>query len=333
MIVLTFSLNWYDIFNTDVDMKPTLLISFVFIVINFILALCNTLLYSLQLSEKVAIRSCLVQIANIIGLLLLQKFTQSSLIWMSILFGITSCIVYIENSIEIFVKHKYLRPNLKLFDRTKIKSISNVGLKFFIIQVSCMLLYTVDNMLITYYFGAAEVTPFHVAYKAFNMGFSVLSALTVPYWSRTTEALASGDVAWVRKTIKKMREIYLLFVGAYIFLAIIFKPLAKLWMGRELYYQPGLIEVMCIYYILFSFVTITTPFINGTGKINGQLVVSSLMGIANIPLSVFLGVNCEMGVVGIRLATTILMFIGAIYYPINLNMILKDIEKKNTNIL
>ena len=165
---------------------------------------------------------------------------------MAILFGLTSCIVYVENTIELFVKYKYLRPNIKSFEKSKIRSISNVGIKFFIIQVSCMLLYTVDNMLITYYFGAEEVTPFHIVYKAFNMVFSVLSALTVPYWSRTTEAIASGDITWVRKTVKKIRVIYSFFAIAYICLAIIFKPLAKLWMGRELIYQPGLIEIMCI---------------------------------------------------------------------------------------
>lgn len=330
LIVLCLTLNWKNVFSSEIDMKVPLIISFSFICINFVLALCNTLLYALHLSERVAFRSVLVQIGNIAGIVLLKQFTseEHSLIWMSILFGATSLIVYIETSFRLFLKNPYLRPSINFFDKKKIKSISNVGIKFFVIQISCLLLYTVDNLLITHFFGATEVTPFHVVYKAFNMGFSFLSALTVPYWSKTTDALVSNNISWIRKAIKKMYAIYSVFAVAYVGLTILFKPLAALWLGKELTYQPGLIGIMCIYYILFSFVTVNTPFINGTGKINGQLVVSTAMGIINVPLSIFLGVNCGLGVVGVRLATTILMAIGAVYYPINLHIILRKAEKE-----
>lgn len=329
LILITFLLDWYEVFNTTISMQLPLLISFVFIVINFVLALCNTLLYALQMSERVALRSCLVQVVNIVGLFLLRMFTEPSLVWMSILFGSTSTIVYIFTSVQLFKQYKYVRPSIREFDRNKISSICNVGVKFFMIQISCLLLYSVDNVLITHYFGAEEVTPYHVAYKAFNMGFSFLSALTVPYWARTTEALVKGNIAWIRQAIKKMYVICAGFAVAYIGLAVVFKPLANLWMGRELNYQSGLIEVMCLYHILFSFVTVNTPFINGTGKINGQLMMSGFMGIVCVPLSIFIGVNCGLGVVGIRLASSILMLLGAIYYPINLHRILDSEQKRS----
>lgn len=328
LVTMTLTLDWYSVFNTSIDMKPPLLISFACICVNFILALSNTLLYAFQLAERVAMRATLVQVLNVVGLFIISKYTESNLVLMAILFGSTNMIVYMGNSIQLFKKHNFITPSLRLYDKSKLKCICNVGLKFFAIQVSCLLLYTMDDILITHYFGAAEVTPFNVVYKAFNLGFSFLSALTVPYWSKTTEALAIGDTKWVRDTIRKIRYVFLMFVAAYIILAIGFKPLARLWMGRDLAYQPGLILVMCTYYILYSFVTITTPFINGSGKINGQLVLSVFMGIANVPLSIFLSVNCGMGVVGVRLATTVLMLLGVIYYPIALERILKQEENK-----
>ena len=51
-----------------------------------------------------------------------------------------------------------------------------------------------------------------------------------------------------------------------------------------------------------------------------------VIGIANIPFSIYLAKNCELGVMGIRLATTILMGIAAIVFPINLRMIIKKLE-------
>ena len=113
----------------------------------------------------------------------------------------------------------------------------------------------------------------------------------------------------------------------YIISAIVFKPVVALWLGRELDYQPGLIEVMCLYYILFSIVALNTHIINGTGKINFQVVLMSFLGVINIPLSVFFAKEIGLGVVGVRLATTILIGIAAVSFSINLNYILKKIER------
>lgn len=331
LLCMVFMLDWHTVFNTSIDMRLTLIISFGFICLNFVLALSNTLLYALQMAERVALRAFLTQVLNVAGLFVISRSCAPSLEIMAVLFGCTSMIIYGGNSIQLFRKYSYVKPSIHLFDRNKVRFICATGVKFFAIQISCLLLYTVDDVLITHYFGASEVTPFNVVNKAFNMGFSFLSALTVPYWSRTTEALSQGNVVWVRNAIKKVRAIFALFVVAYIVLAVLFKPLARLWMGRELIYQTGVISVMCVYYILFSFVTITTPFINGSGKINGQLILSVFMGIMNVPLSIFFSVQCGMGVVGVRFATMLLMLLGAIYYPIELERILRKAEKTVQN--
>lgn len=73
----------------------------------------------------------------------------------------------------------------------------------------------------------------------------------------------------------------------YMIAVIVFKPVVALWLGRELDYQPGLIGVMCLYYILFSIVALNTHIINGTGKINFQVILMSFLGVINTPLSVF----------------------------------------------
>ena len=117
----------------------------------------------------------------------------------------------------------------------------------------------------------------------------------------------------------------------YIALAILFKPIAHIWLGRNLEYPAGIILVMCIYYCLYSIVMVNTQFINGIGNVNCQLIVMVFMGIANVPLSIFLAKNCGFGVVGIRLATTILMAVAAVIFPVNLYKIVKKIETKNIN--
>ena len=51
--------------------------------------------------------------------------------------------------------------------------------------------------------------------------------------------------------------------------------------------------------------------------------------IINIPLSIYFAVNCGMGVLGIKLATTILVTISAVTLPINLRIVLNKMDNNN----
>lgn len=328
LISLVWILDWKKVFNTAIDLRAPLVISFAFICINFVLALINTLSYALQLSERVALRGCIVQIINVFGIVFLRKTSNENMILIAVLFGISSMIVHIGNTIQILKKYRYLSPFPIRLDKSTIGSICGSGLKFFIIQIACLLLHTVDNLIITYYFGSIEVTPFNIMYKVFSTAMSFLQALIIPYWARTTLAIEKKDINWLKKSTKKLNIICIFFCTGYIVLALIFKPIARMWIGYDLNYQQGLIVVMTIYYISYSFVSVNTQFINGTGKINGQVVIMVIMGIVNVPLSIYLAVTCGMGVVGVKIATTILMVIACVFFPVNLKLIMKSYEKE-----
>ena len=323
---LLLSLDWHSIFNTDIDMRMPLGISFAFICVNFVLALSNTIFYSIQSSHSVAIRHCIIQLLNIVGILCLIKYTHSSLVLISILFGSTTAFIYISNTILLIKKHNYVRISFVYFDKKSINDIANLGIKFFVIQLACLALYTVDNLLITNMFGGEAVTPFNITYRVFNTAYAFLSALCLPYWSKTTSAVAKRDIQWIKNANEHLNRISILFIGGFIILSMIFKPITNIWLGRELDYPDGLILIMCIYYCLFTIVTVKVQVINGTGYINFQMILMVIIGSLNVPLSIILAKTFGLGVVGVRLATTILMMIAAIAFSINLRQIMKKLE-------
>ena len=328
-LVLIIHLDWYKVFNTDIDMRGPLAISIAFICVNFVLALANTVLYALQLSHVIAIRYCFVQLLNIMGILVLKKYTQSNLLLIATLFGATNSIIYIYNSILLLKQHSFFRISHKYFNRNGVKDIANIGIKFFIIQIACLALHTVDNLLITNMFGAVAVTPFNITYKLFNTVYAFLSAVCVPYWSKTTQAVAQNNIAWIKSNIKHLNYIGALFVAGFILLALLFKPITNIWLRKELDYPSGLVLVMCVYYCLYTIMTVKVKIINGTGMIDFQMIFMVIIGVLNIPFSIFLAKNCGLGVVGIRLATTILMLAAAIAFPLDLRRIIKILEKKS----
>lgn len=329
LMVSVFAMDWKTLFSTKIDMRLPLLISFAFICVNFVLALSNTLLYALQKSERVSIRACLVQAINLVGVLLLGHLIDGSLVAMSVLFGVSTFVVYLYNTVHIFAKYNYLRPSVRYFEKEKIHQICNVGIKFFAIQIFCLMLFTVDNLLITHYFGAAEVTPFSIVNKVFNTAYSLFAAFLVPYWSRSAVAFAEKDYSWVKNAIRKVFMFFLMFFMGYILLAIIFDPLVTVWLGRKLQYQSSLVPVMCAFYSLYSLSGFITSFTNGSGKINVQLVVFAIAGILNIPFSIYLGVTRNLGTLGIRLATTILMLFVVIVLAIDLYKIVSELRKES----
>ena len=327
LIPLTFNLNLGNLFSTDIDMRIPLLISFIFICVNFVLALSNSILYAMQKAEMVSLRNIYVQLINIFGILLLKRFTTGNLIYVSVLFGLSTMLIYIYNTYKICSSDKNLMPSYRQFDKKYIVSVCNVGIKFFIIQLMCLLMFTLENMLITHYYGPEQVTPYSIVDKIFSTAYSVWAAFLIPYWSVTTTAVAENNIKWIKESLKKVSKIFTLFFFGYLLLALIFKPLVALWLHQELIFQPGIIALMCIYYILYSILAIECQFINGTGRINTQLILYLILGLISIPFSIFLGVYIGLGPFGIKLATTILVFVEDIILAFDLARIIKELSQ------
>lgn len=326
-VVASIFIDWNWVFNTTIDMTLPVILSFVFICFNFVLALSNTILYALQKSELVSLRSIFMQVINIIGIWALSKISNGNLVLISLLFGAGTTITYLINTVRLLKEYDFFRPSFSLFEKKYVKTICNVGIKFFIIQIAVILMYTVDNLLISRYFGADSVTPYSMINKIYSAGYGFFTAIMVPIWSASTAAFANRDLKWFGEVIKKLNIVTLIFSIGYILVGVVFVPLSEVWLGQRLDYPKGLISVMVVYYILQSFQNPYCQMNNGIGALNGQVVLGIFQGVVNIPLSIWLATTAGLGVVGIKLATTILMGVGAIFQPIYYYRTIKKIKK------
>ena len=331
LIVFSIFIDWKNVFKTSIDLQLTMIITFVFICINFILALSNTVLYAMQLSETVSFRNVLMHIINIFGLVFLKQFSEGNLVYVAILFGAGTTLTYLINSINIWKKYKFFRPRLKTYDRGYVKEICSVGIKFFVMQIAAVVLFTTDNIIITRLFGSEAVTPCSMFNKIYNTGYGFFTAITVPIWSASTEALAKKNYEWFDKVLRKLNIVALVFFIGYVLVGIAFKPLAAIWLQRELDYPDGLILVMIIYYLMQTISVTYGSVNNGIGALNGQVVLGIIQGIVNVPMSIFLARNCGLGVVGVKLATAMLVGVGAIFQPIYYHITIDKLRKQAHN--
>lgn len=305
-VIIAF-VNDQQLFRTTINVKPVLYVSFIFICINFVLALSKVQLFAIQRAEKAGFMTVLIQAFNLIGVVVLSLISKGNILAVAILVGISGIAVNIMFSINVWKKHKEFIPHIKSFRKVEIASIGNLGIKFFIIQMAALVLYTTDNIIITQLFGPSFVTPYQTAYTAFGLVNGLFAAIMVPLWSKYTVAVENGNYKWIKNVIIKL-DLMLIPISLILGIGVFaFKPLSIIWLHKELDYSSGLITCMGIYYFLFIWGSIYSTVMNGIGKVNLQIVLAVLSAIINIPLSIYLGKQVGLNSTGVLLATIICM--------------------------
>src|SRR5204863_2942024 len=133
-----------------------------------------------------------------------------------------------------------------------VKSILNLGGAFFLIQIGSLILYQTDNIIITKILGPEAVTKFNVTYKLYYVIFVVSSIIASPYWSAFTDAYVKEDYQWIKKSMKRLREVWLFtsFVIVPVFF-VLSKFFFKIWLPDNLNISLSLSLSMAVY-IIFS---------------------------------------------------------------------------------
>jgi len=191
-----------------------------------------------------------------------------------------------------------------------------LGLGFFVMQISTLVLNTTDNLLIANLFGSAEVTPYAMVYKVFYLFIQIHAIVIMPMWSAYTAANATKDYAWMKSTIRKMNLFSLLITVGIVIGIFLFEPFAAVWLGRRLEYGTGLIVTVAIYMIAQMFANNYSAFLSGVGYIKVSVILSVIAAIINIPFSIFLARNLNWGLTGIIAGSLLAMLPSTIILPI-----------------
>lgn len=201
------------------------------------------------------------------------------------------------------------RPSLRHVKLKSISELMNLGIKFFILQMLFIVLITMDNLIITHLFGAAEVSPYQISHKYFGLLFAMFIITLTPIWSATTEAFVIRDYQWVRRVVDKYLKLWRYIVAIGTIMLIVSPAIYKLWIGNKVQISFSLslcwsllIMIMCGH-SLYSYV------INGVGYLYVQLIGAVSVMILKLPLSIFLAENLNFGPSGVILATIVLYFL------------------------
>lgn len=325
--IAAYFIDWNSVLGVkkglDENLREIVTISMIFVCLNFILSLCKNILYAYQKAGIVSLMELATQIFNLSGVLLFSNFIKASLFAMIIVYGCSMLMVNTGTSIVLYVKHQDVIPRLHEVNVSIGKDLTSLGIKFFVVQICALVLFTTDSLIISMIYGASDVTPYNTVNKLFTAVSNVYTALLAPIWSAVTKAKAEGNYSWLKKIIKRLNLLMIPFFACAIILAVIFRPLSAWWLQKNLFYSSGLIPLGCVYACLNIWCNTYSYISNGLELMRMSMITAIVQAVVNIPLSIVLAENFKMMSTGVLAGTVLSMCISAIVQPIAIRRCIK----------
>ena len=324
--IVALFVDWNKVFgvrNFTENLTAVVCLSVVFVAVNFVLSICKNVFYALQKAAIVSLMELTTQIINLVGVLIARVIIPSNLFAMALIYGLSMIVSSLIFTVALYGKNKSLRPNIRTVDMSEGRSITSLGLQFFIIQICALVLFTTDSLIISYLYGAADVTPYNTVNKLFNAVVGIYSALIVPVWSDVTKSKIEKRYEDVRKLVKKLQIILFPFIVGSIILAVLFRPISNLWLGQKLEYTTSLILFGMAYCVLTIWCNTYASIANGLELMKVSIITATVQAVVNIPLSLLCAEGLGMKTAGVLAGTVLSMMISAIVQPIAIRNYIK----------
>lgn len=331
-VIVAQFLNWGRLLgapDSNEDLKKVVVISFLFVAFNFILSICRNVLYALQKAAFVSFMQLGIQLINLVGVIILRHFSEASLISIAILYGASQILIDGTAGLIIYCRNKGLRPRIKNISKESSRSLTSLGLQFFAIQICGLILYATDSLLISYIYGAKDVTPYATVNKLFMIVSGLYLAFISPIWASVTQNKTIGNISKIKKMLKHLNLLMIPFAAMAVIISVFFRPISFLWLREELVYSNTLIILGAAYCLLTIWTNVYATVLNGLEVMKIPVILSIVNAVINIPLSLFFGFYLGMESAGILAGTVICMLIAGIAEPILLHKEFIRLEKEN----
>lgn len=329
LLGLTIFINTQDIYamlNVDKILVPNLRLVATLLCITICLTFVAKIIGSFFLAiQKPAINSLIASVAStltLIGLWFTSITRYNSFLTICLIFTSMPLISYLAFSIYAFkFKHKEYCPSYKYFKKEAISPLVNLGMKFFVGQVSGLLLMSTANIVISKALSPAEVTPYQISYKYFTMLTIFFTLISTPIWSATTDAYNRGDIAWIKAIVKKIEYIEM---GLFIVLLLMFAlsdSFYSIWTADKIQIDISLSFWVALYTFILLLSMGYSNVIYGIGKMNLTVFTVCIMSI--IFITTAYPTTKHFGIKGLVAVQSLVTLVCALQNMIQCKLILR----------
>ena len=284
--------DWQAALNTTFsdrnELDHTVLAVLIIFSVRHILSLITGVIYAKQQPAINSFMGPLGSTVSLAAIVLFSPWLQGSFFRIAMVLSVSPLVVMLIFTLVLFAgRYRDVRPSVRLIDFSYARSLFGLGLSFFIIQISMLILFSSANMVITRFFGPEEVTTYNIAFRYFTILIMVNGMITLPYWSTFTEAYVKKDMDWIRKSIRKLNLFSLVLVTSLLISWAVSDHAVRFWVGDRVSIPSSLKLALVVNITIQLLAAPYNIFINGVSKIRLQLYVAIISILITIPLSVF----------------------------------------------
>ena len=207
----------------------------------------------------------------------------------------------------------WLRPRPELLAWPVARELLTAGSGFFLVQIAGAVVYGSDNVVVSHYLGAAQVTPYSVTWRLVGLTAVVQGLVFPALWAAYAEAYARRDFAWMRRAFRlMMRGAVALNAGSALLLVAVGRPLVRWWVGEAAVPSRALLAAMALWAVISGCMTVESCLLAAVGRTHQQGVLSVVAAAVNLGLSIVL--VQRIGAVGV-ISGTILSYLLVLVVP------------------
>ncbi len=319
-------IDWVALFNVDVrvspaELKQTIAAAVALMLLGLPCNLAGKLLAGYQELHRYSCATAAGAVASLLGLAvgIVLRVSMPVLFVMSV-----GCLPLANLAVLVAVVtwHKpWLLPRLSFVQASAIRELLDSGSPFFLIQVAAVVVFSSDNLVVSHYLGASEVTPYSVTWRLVGLAAMLQTLIFPALWPAYAEAYAKGDYNWIRRTFSTtMKATVALNLASVIGLVLFGRSLIRVWAGPAAVPSRQLLLAMGIWAVVSGFMSVESCLLAALNRIRQQAVLSIVAAALNIALSLLLVRHIgSLGVIG----GTILSYLIVLVAP--QSMIVRDV--------
>ena len=309
-------INWVALFNVSAavsasEVNATVAVAATLMLLGLPCNLAGKLLAGHQELHRNNLAICAGTVAGVAGLALGIVLRVS----MPLLFVMSAGYLTFASLATLLVTvlwaKPWLRPRTSLIDRSAIRELLDSGSSFFLIQVAAVVVFSSDNLVVSHYLGAAEVTPYSVTWRLVGLAALLQSLIFPALWPAYAEAYARRDYGWIRRTFAlTMKGTVALNLAGVLMLILLGRTVIRLWAGPAAVPTAHLLLAMGVWALINGFMSVESCLLAALSRTREQAVLSIVAAVVNIMLSIALVQHVgSVGVIGGTILSYLLVLV------------------------
>ena len=288
------SIDWAGLFGVQSDaaraeIGPAVAVALSLFLLQFPLTMAGKVYQAYQVGRFGNYWGMAGNLLSFTSLLIVTR-TEGGLVWLVVALSGTPFLVLLASNAWTFFHYRPdLRPHWRHANFGEMASLSRVGGKFFLIQITALITFQTDNIVISRFLGAAQVPEYSLTYSLFSYTALPQSIMFSYLWVAYTEAIARRDAAWVRRIFNLNLLAGLGFTSvAVAALVVIARPFIHWWAGSLVQPSMQLVGWVAAWSMINALINPIACLLAAASRLETQLICSTLATITNLVLSIIL---------------------------------------------